>query len=189
MTGHLQSIQAPESHSVIARVPQEPQIGALVIGGDHPGLGVARSLGRRGIPVYVLDDQYCISSFSRYVKRVIRVNDLRDERKTVDAVLAVGRRFNLRNWVLFPTRDETVAAFSRHRAELSEFFRVTTGEWESIEWAWDKKKSYELAETLGIPCPKTFNPRNQAGDQGEFLLCHGRESMASQYRRTTQHAL
>jgi len=160
MTGHLQSIQAPESHSVIARVPQEPQIGALVIGGDHPGLGVARSLGRRGIPVYVLDDQYCISSFSRYVKRVIRVNDLRDERKTVDAVLAVGRRFNLRNWVLFPTRDETVAAFSRHRAELSEFFRVTTGEWESIEWAWDKKKSYELAETLGIPCPKTFNPRN-----------------------------
>jgi predicted ATP-grasp superfamily ATP-dependent carboligase len=88
---------------------------------------------------------------------VVKVGDLLDARKAVDAVLEVGRRFNLRNWVLFPTRDETVAAFSLHRAELSEFFRVTTGEWTSIQWAWDKKKTYELAGSLGIPCPKTFN--------------------------------
>jgi predicted ATP-grasp superfamily ATP-dependent carboligase len=160
MTSNFQTLEGSNLRGAATNVSEEPPIGALVVGGDHPGLGVARSLGRRGIPVYVLDDQYCISSFSRYVTRVIRVNDLRDERKTVDAVLEAGRRFDLRNWVLFPTRDETVAAFSRHRAELSEFFKVTTGEWESIEWAWDKKKSYELAETLGIPCPKTFNPTN-----------------------------
>jgi len=133
-------------------------IGALVIGGEHPGLGVARSLGRRGIPVYVLDDQQSISSFSRYVTRTVRTQDLRDERKTIDAVLETGHRFNLRNWVLFPTRDETVAAFSRHREELADFFRVTTPDWSTIEWAWDKKKSYELATELGIPCPQTFNP-------------------------------
>jgi predicted ATP-grasp superfamily ATP-dependent carboligase len=132
-------------------------VGALVVGGDHPGLAIARSLGRRGIPVYLLDNGRCISSFSRYATKVVKVGDLLDARKTVDAVLEVGRRFNLRNWVLFPTRDETVAAFSLHRAELSEFFRVTTGEWKSIQWAWDKKKTYELAVSLGIPCPKTFN--------------------------------
>lgn len=132
-------------------------VGALVVGGDHPGLGVARSLGRRGIPVYIVDDQFCISRFSRYASRVIKVDNLLDERKAVDAVLEVGHRFDLRDWVLFPTRDETVAAFSRYRHELGEFFRVTTGEWSSIEWAWDKKKTYELAETLGIPVPQTFN--------------------------------
>ena len=44
-------------------------IGALVIGGDHPGLAVARSLGRRGIPVYVLEDQLSVSQWSRYVDR------------------------------------------------------------------------------------------------------------------------
>jgi D-aspartate ligase len=135
-------------------------IGALVIGGEHPGLGVARSLGRRGIPVYVVDDQQSISSFSRYVTRVVRTKDLRDERRTIDAVLEIGHRFKLRNWVLFPTRDETVAAFSRHREELAAFYRVTTPDWSAVEWAWDKKKSYELAVELGIPCPKTFNPRN-----------------------------
>ena len=139
---------------------QPATVGAVVIGGDHPGLGVTRSLGRRGIPVYVLDDQYCISSFSRYATKVVKVDNLLDERKAVDAVMELGRRFHLRDWVLFPTRDETVAAFSRYRTELAEFFRVTTGEWKSIEWAWDKKKTYDLAECLGIPCPKTFNPKS-----------------------------
>src|SRR5947209_7398616 len=105
------------------------KIGALVVGGEHPGLGVVRSMGRRGIPVVVVDDQQCISSFSRYVDRVVRVADLRDERRTVDAILDVGRRFDLREWVLFPTRDETVAAFARYRDELKAFFKVTTPDW------------------------------------------------------------
>jgi predicted ATP-grasp superfamily ATP-dependent carboligase len=134
-------------------------VGALVVGGDHPGLAVVRSLGRRGIPLCVVEDQRCISSLSRYGPRVVRVPDILNERKTVDAVLEVGRRYNLRDWVLIPTRDETVAAFSRYRDELAEFFTVTTGEWESVQWAWDKNKTYQLAERLGIPCPKTFNPR------------------------------
>jgi predicted ATP-grasp superfamily ATP-dependent carboligase len=133
--------------------------GALVIGGDHPGLGVARSLGRRGIPVVVLDDQYSVSSFSRYVKRVVRVEDLRDARKTVDAILEVGRRLGLANWVLFPTRDETVAAISCYRVELATMFRVTTPDWQTVQWACNKKNTYEMAAQLGIPCPETFNPR------------------------------
>jgi D-aspartate ligase len=137
-------------------------VGALVVGGDHPGLGIARSLGRKGIPVYVLEDQQSISSFSRYATRVIRCEDLRDERKTVDAVIEAGKRFNLKDWVLFPTRDETVAAFSRYRDELTPHFRVTTPEWETVRWAWDKKNTYELATQLGIPCPQTFNPRSEA---------------------------
>ena len=138
----------------------ENHIGALVIGGDHPGLGVARSLGRRGIPVYVLEDQLSVSQFSRYVTRVIRVDDIRNERSTVDAVLKVGHQFGLKGWVLFPTRDEHVAAFSRYRKELSEFFRVTTPCWETTKWAWDKKNSYELAEKLEIPIPQTWNIRS-----------------------------
>jgi D-aspartate ligase len=135
--------------------------GALVIGGDHPGLGIVRSLGQRGIPVCVVDDQLSVSYFSRYKSRFLQVKDLRDERKTVEAVLEVGRRFNLRNWVLFPTRDETVVAFSRHRAELSEFFRVPTPNWETVKWAWNKKNTYDLARKLGISCPQTFSPQNE----------------------------
>ena len=160
MSEALHSTRKFTSVPEAVNVTPEGTIGALVVGGDHPGLGIARSLGRRGIPVYVLDDQHCISSFSKYVTRVVRVKNLRDERKSIDAILDVGQRFNLRNWVLFPTRDETVAAMSRHRDELSGPFRVTTPSWDSIQWAWDKKKTYELASILDIPCPRTFNPKS-----------------------------
>lgn len=125
---------------------QAPAVGAVVIGGDHTGLGVARSLGRAGIPVVVLDDQFSLSSFSRYVKRVVRVKDLRSERGTVDAILDAGKRFDLKNWVLFPTRDETVVAVARYRDELAAFFKVTTADWASVQWAWNKKNTYDLAE-------------------------------------------
>jgi predicted ATP-grasp superfamily ATP-dependent carboligase len=138
-------------------VIRDPQIGALVVGGDHPGLAIARSLGRRGIPVYIIEDQHSVSVFSRYVTRVIRVPDIRDEQKTVDSVLEVGRRFGLKGWVLFPTRDETVAAFSLHRDRLAEFFRVTTPPWDVIRWAWDKNNTWKMAEKIGIPSPRTWN--------------------------------
>jgi predicted ATP-grasp superfamily ATP-dependent carboligase len=130
-------------------------IGALVIGGDHPGLAIARSLGKRGIPVYILEDQLSISSYSRYVSRVLRAKDLRNAQKTVDSVLEAGHRHGLRDWVLFPTRDETVMAFSLHRERLTEFFRVTTPVWDTTRWAWDKRNTYWLAEHLGIPAPRT----------------------------------
>jgi D-aspartate ligase len=137
-------------------------VGAVVIGGEHPGLGIARSLGRRGIPVCVIDDQYSISQFSNYVSRVVRVKDLRDEDRTIESVLETGERLGLKGWILYPTRDETVAALSRHRQRLSEIFRVTTPDWNCAKWAWDKKNTYEKADALGIPVPRTFNPRCEA---------------------------
>jgi predicted ATP-grasp superfamily ATP-dependent carboligase len=138
------------------------QVGAIVIGGEHPGLGIARSLGSRGIPIVVIDDQHSVSQFSKYVTRVVRVKDLRDEQKTVDSVMEVGQRYGLKGWVLYPTRDETVAAFSRHRDRLAKFFRVTTACWDTVRWAWNKKNTYDRARELGITVPHTYNPRTEA---------------------------
>jgi len=138
------------------------RVGAVIIGGEHPGLGIARSLGRRGVPVCVIDDQHSISEFSKYVGRVVRVNDLRDEHRTLENILDAGRRYGLEGWVLFPTRDETVATISRHRGELAKVFRVTTPNWDVVRWAWHKRNTYERAEQLGIPVPRTFNLRSEA---------------------------
>jgi predicted ATP-grasp superfamily ATP-dependent carboligase len=68
----------------------------------------------------------------------------------------VGRRVGLDGWVLYPTRDETVAAFSRYRALLSEQFRVPTPEWTTMQWVWDKRNTYRIAGELGIPTPRTW---------------------------------
>jgi len=140
----------------VQRAERLREVGALVVGGEHPGLAIARSLGRRKIPVYIIDDQHPISAYSRYVTRVVRVKNLRDPQKTAASVLEVGHRFNLRDWVLFPTRDETVMAFSLYRDQLAEFFRVTTPSWETTRQAWDKANTYKLAAQLGIPVPRTW---------------------------------
>ena len=87
--------------------------GAVVVGGDYQGLGIVRSLGRRGIPICILDDERSISRYSRYATYGVRVPDLRDPNAAVEALLDVAKRFDLKGWVLFPTRDELVATISK----------------------------------------------------------------------------
>ena len=135
-------------------------VGAVVVGGDYQGLGIVRSLGRQGVPVCVVDDEHSISRYSRYSKRFVSLPDLRDQSKAVDGLIEVGKGLGLEGWVLYPTREELVAAISHRRLELSEVFRVPTPHWESVKWAWDKRNTYRLARELKIPIPVTYYPEN-----------------------------
>ena len=130
--------------------------GALVVGGDYQGLGIIRSLGRRGIPTCVIDDEQSIGRFSRYATYADRVEDLRDGSVAVEATLAAVERFGLHGWVLYPTRDEHVAAFALARERLGNVLRVPTPPWESVRWVYDKRNTYELAERIGIPTPRSW---------------------------------
>jgi D-aspartate ligase len=134
--------------------------GAVVVGGDYQGLGIVRSLGRHGVPVCVVDDEHSISRYSKYTKHFVKLADLRDQRKAVDSLLETGRKLNLDGWVLYPTREELVAAFSHHRSELRRLFRVPTSDWDSVKWAWDKRNTYRLAQKLNIPTPVTHYPEH-----------------------------
>jgi predicted ATP-grasp superfamily ATP-dependent carboligase len=136
--------------------------GAVVLGGDYQGLGIVRSLGRHGIPVCVIDNEPSISRYSRYTTHWVRAPDLFDATRTVESVLDAGRRFGLQGWVLYPTRDEIVAAFSRYRGDLEKVFRVPTPGWETVRVAWDKRLTYRLAENLGIATPRTQFARDVA---------------------------
>lgn len=138
------------------RLPRNGQVGAVVVGGDYQGLGIVRSLGRHGIPVVVVDDEPSIAKYSRYTTRALRVSQLRDGPTIVRTMLDVGRRLGLHGWVIYPTRDEMVGAFSRQREELEEVFRVPTPSWPTVHVAWDKRLTYELADRLGIPAPRTW---------------------------------
>src|SRR5215510_15743442 len=96
---HLIDLAAPtESEGCRPALPTQG-IGGIILGGDYQGLGIARSLGRRGVPVCVIDDEYSIARYSRYVTHSVQVPNLRDEQKTIEAVLDVGHRLNLKGWV------------------------------------------------------------------------------------------
>jgi D-aspartate ligase len=156
--------EPPARPSAAAPVPTPGAVGvtgAVVIGGDYQGLGIVRSLGRRGVPVLVLDNEHSVARYSRYAKGAIHVAELRDEAATVAALVELGRRRGLSGWVLFPTRDETVAALSRHRAELAPWFRVATPEWDAVQWIWDKRNTYARARELDIAAPATWLVRSE----------------------------
>jgi len=137
-------------------------VGAVVVGGDYQGLGIARSLGRAGIPVVVLDDERSISQVSRYVQRFVRVADLLDPEATVAALRRLAPSLGDQRWVLFPTREETVAVLARSREELSRFFRVPTPGFPVVRTAWDKRETYRCAAALDIPVPRCWFPGSEA---------------------------
>jgi predicted ATP-grasp superfamily ATP-dependent carboligase len=153
-----------ESKSRVSRLSSgrvaEPPPGAVVLGGDFNGLAVVRSLGRRGIPVCVIDDERSIARASRYATHAVDVPSLRDDAGVVAAVLGIGRLLGLDGWVLYPTRDEIVAALSRRRTILERRFVVSTPTWGRVRWAWDKRKTYQRAADSGIPVPLTWAPRD-----------------------------
>lgn len=140
----------------VSRTPDALASGAIVVGGDYQGLGIVRSLGRRGVRVIVIDDERSISRHSRYVDGFYRFRNLRDDGQIVRALETVARNHDVGGWVVYPTREEMVAALSRHRARLSEHFRIPTPEWPVTRWAWDKRNTYRRAAELGIPTPRTW---------------------------------
>ncbi|MGP0024113.1 MAG: ATP-grasp domain-containing protein [Streptosporangiaceae bacterium] len=142
--------------------PNGQALGAVVIGGDHQGLGIARSLGQHGIPVCVIDDETSIARASRFVQHVVRVRDLRSESSLLDALALARSRLGRPGWVLYPTRDENVAALAANRDALLGDFRVPTPGLASIRSVWDKRETYRLAEQLSIPIPRTWFPRAEA---------------------------
>jgi D-aspartate ligase len=135
--------------------------GAIVLGGDCGSLGVARSLGRHGIPVcFVTDNSNPIAKFSRYTKLSLSWQGSQHKDAVAD-LLDLADRHGMKGWVLFPAADAEVQLVAQNHAELSKVFRLVTPTWDVARWALDKTLTYQRAATLGIDSPKTYRPRDR----------------------------
>jgi len=133
--------------------------GAIVIGGDYRGLGVVRSLGRRGIPLCVITDEHKLAGLSRFVS--YRFGWPATEADQLKFLLELAAHRGFAGWALFPTGDEPAALIARNHACLEGSFTLTTPSWDTLRWAYDKRLTYRLAAKLGIPCPLIWYPRNR----------------------------
>jgi D-aspartate ligase len=138
-------------------VPDAPSDGALVLGASYRSLGVLRSLGRRGIAVWLLrDERHTIADHSRYARAVLPWPALEDEAAQTDHLVELAEHHQLEGWTLIPTDDETAALVSRAHSRLSEHYRVGVPAWESMRWAYDKRLTYRLGCDLGLDQPRTW---------------------------------
>jgi D-aspartate ligase len=113
--------------------------GALVVGGNLNGLSIARSLGRHGVPVWVTTPPSIrLASCSRYALRTLPWPN-GDYEAQAAYLLELAERYQLDQWVLFPTSDESAALLSKFHTPLSRCFRVSTPTWDVLRWAYDKR--------------------------------------------------
>jgi predicted ATP-grasp superfamily ATP-dependent carboligase len=134
--------------------------GALILGGAHGSLAVARSLGRHGVPVFFLTHDHPITRFSRYTSQHATWAGP-DDPGALDELLRLARS-GLNGWVLIPSGDLEVRFVAQHHDELARAFRLTTPTWDIVQWAGDKRLTYRLAADLEIPHPRTFFPKDRA---------------------------
>lgn len=134
---------------------------ALILGGHVQGLGIVRNLGKRGVPVYVMDEtRMCIARYSKYCQSFLHFPDMKKESELVDYLERLATDEAFRGSVLFPTHDGVVATLAKNRDRLKEYFEVATPAWPITRIAYDKKLSYELALECQVPAPQTLFPQD-----------------------------
>ncbi|MDR7563244.1 MAG: ATP-grasp domain-containing protein [Armatimonadota bacterium] len=127
----------------------------LVLGSDPRAfLAVVRSLGRRGLEVHGgwcnPDSPACRSRYLRTVHDIPPFSP--DDLAWKEALLRLleRKRFDL----LIPCEDPTLLPVRAYRSEFEAVVRVAIPEERALAVAFDKIRSYELAQALGVRVPR-----------------------------------
>jgi predicted ATP-grasp superfamily ATP-dependent carboligase len=128
---------------------------AVVVGADINGLGVVRSLARKGVPVWLLDcDPGHPTMRTRHAVKVA-VPSLGGA-AVIDALLSLRARF-AHDPVLFLTREETVAAVSEALGRIAPHYRISMPEARLMRRLMDKVEFQALAQQHGFPVPRAVS--------------------------------
>jgi predicted ATP-grasp superfamily ATP-dependent carboligase len=142
--------------------------GAVILGGAHGSLAVARSLGRRGIPVWFVTHDHPIAKYSRYVVRSFDWTGPSHE-NAARWLVEFAAKHKLDRWVLFAGGDEEVRLIACHHAMLEQAYRLTTPLWKIARIACDKRLTYEHAQAIGLDTPWSRYPNSR--DEVAALDC------------------
>ena len=144
----------------------------ILLSSNTPALGVMRALGEHGIPIinYYHDVKNDFAYQSKFVQehRVLPHPEL-NEQQCVDAIISEGRKHH--GSLLIPLDDASLVTTSKNKSKLEEYFRVVCCNWSVIKLIIEKKYTYDIAEKLGIPSPKsrTVNTISEAEIAGKEM--------------------
>lgn len=126
---------------------------AVVLGAGINGLGVARSLARARVPVWLLDPDVRRPEMHTRAAKPLRIAALHGEALIEELVrLASTRFFGLRP-VLLMTQEESVRTVSQQRDRLSALYRFSLPSPETVDALQHKHGFQRLAERFGYPIP------------------------------------
>lgn len=127
---------------------------------EHMGLDIARSLHKRGIPVYGVDhDKYAVGKYSNACQLVLSPDPQKDSEAYLEFLVRFSKQLGCKP-LLIPLSDEHVLVISRHRERLSDYYEFVMPDKETIEALCTKVGLIEVARRLNIPAPLTFFPKS-----------------------------
>ena len=139
----------------------------------HGGLGVIRSLGRLGVPVYgVHEDRWAPAASSRYLAgRVFWQPPPDDVDRITAGLLGLARRIG-RPAVLLPTDDAGAIFLAEHGGPLRDSFLFADPPAELPRQVAGKYSLFQLCRHLGVPSPRGTMAWS-AGEAADFAATAG----------------
>jgi predicted ATP-grasp superfamily ATP-dependent carboligase len=129
----------------------------------YTGLGVARSLGEKGVRVIGLTAHRRIyGNFTRYAKTVSCPDSRSQPEELLAFLLKFGRELGSRA-VLFPTRDDDLVFLDRYRSQLEPYFSLVMPDSEVLEACLNKWQTYEWAVKTGVAAPRAWTFEDAKG--------------------------
>jgi predicted ATP-grasp superfamily ATP-dependent carboligase len=131
----------------------------VIGGGSANGLGIARILGRRGIPVYCLtSNPHEVTCSSRYCVGALIVPDVESDPKLLRQALTRLASSVPEHSVLFPTSDTAVLTLAQIREDLGHYVTFIPNR-DIVETMAIKTRFYPSLQRHGVPHPRTRSPQ------------------------------
>jgi D-aspartate ligase len=143
-------------------MPEQAPPSALILGGAHGALALARSLARHGIAVDIVAN-HPLPLFSRHIRRRFSWHESRHGAgpDALPRLIDLARREGLAGAVLFAGGDSEVRFIAENHAALAPAFRLTTPPWSALQTLVDKRLMHRHAAALGLAVPLAVEPRER----------------------------
>lgn len=135
--------------------------GAIILGGSHGAIALARVLARQKLDVWFLTDSTPLPRFSRAVTHWRNFPGA-DDPGALDMLENLVRQERLDGYLLIPAADADVKFTSQAHARLSNGLNLLLPDWSSLQWSVDKAQAYERAAALGLAVPEIYPVRSPA---------------------------
>lgn len=145
----------PSPDSPLPAMPFGAPPGVVILGGAHGTLALARSLGRRSVPVWLVSNDTPLPGWSRLVAGH-REWAGADSGGALGFLQDLAATQNLKGALLVPGGDGEVRFAAQAIEALSTAYRVMLPPWERLRWLCEKPLLYRRAEELGIGIPLTY---------------------------------
>lgn len=131
-------------------------ISAVVLDLSATGVGIVRSLKKKGITVYAFDskEKYTIGK-TRHATCGVCPHPVSEEVELRQFLIDFGKKLTEKP-VLYAGSDDFVHLMSKYRNELCRYYRFLLPEPSIVEAVLDKRLTYDLAVRHHVPCPKVI---------------------------------